>query len=58
MRVKPRITCLWQVSGRNEISDFSEWCRLDLEYSDNWSLWLDFNILMKTAWAVIKGVGY
>lgn len=55
---KPGITCLWQVSGRNEISDFSDWCRLDLEYIDNWSLWLDFKILLKTAWVVIKGRGY
>jgi exopolysaccharide biosynthesis polyprenyl glycosylphosphotransferase len=54
---KPGMTCLWQVSGRNQISDFNEWCRLDLEYIDNWSLWLDFKILMKTAWVVLKGTG-
>ena len=38
---KPGLTCLWQVSGRNRISDFDEWVRLDLEYIDRWSLWLD-----------------
>ena len=54
---KPGITCLWQVSGRNQINDFNEWCRMDLEYIDNWSLWLDFKILMKTAWVVLKGTG-
>ncbi len=47
---KPGITCSWQVNGRNSISDFNEWCKLDLEYIDNWSLWLDFKILVKTAW--------
>jgi lipopolysaccharide/colanic/teichoic acid biosynthesis glycosyltransferase len=36
-----RLTCLWQVKGRNKISDFKDWVRLDLEYIDNWSLWLD-----------------
>jgi len=54
---KPGITCLWQVQGRNQISDFNEWCRLDLEYIDNWSLWLDFKILVKTVWVVIRGTG-
>lgn len=54
---KPGITCLWQVDGRNRIFDFKEWCRLDLEYIDNWSLWLDFKILFKTAWVVIRGTG-
>ena len=41
LSVKPGLTCLWQVSGRNKISDFKEWVRLDLEYIDNWSIWLD-----------------
>ena len=39
--MKPGLTCLWQVSGRNNVSDFKDWVRLDLEYIDNWSLWLD-----------------
>ena len=54
---KPGITCLWQVDGRNHINDFNDWCKLDLKYIDNWSLWLDFKILVKTAWVVVKGTG-
>ena len=57
LSVKPGITCLWQVRGRNKISDFDEWVRMDLEYMDNWSLWLDFKILVRTAWVVIRGTG-
>jgi exopolysaccharide biosynthesis polyprenyl glycosylphosphotransferase len=55
--VKPGITCLWQVSGRNEIRDFDEWVRLDLAYSQNWSLWLDIKILVKTIPAVLRARG-
>ena len=55
--VKPGLTCLWQVSGRNEITDFSEWAKLDLEYIDNWSLWLDFKILLRTVPAALLGKG-
>lgn len=55
--VKPGITCLWQVRGRNRISNFDDWVRMDLEYIDNWSLWLDFKILIRTAWAVGAGTG-
>lgn len=47
LSVKPGITCLWQISGRNEI-DFHEWMKLDLKYIDNWSLWLDLKILLLT----------
>jgi len=57
LSVKPGITCLWQVSGRNKISDFKDWVRLDLEYIDNWSLWLDLKILFKTIPAVFSGSG-
>lgn len=57
LSVRPGMTCLWQVGGRNVISDFSEWVRLDLEYIDNWSLWLDLKILALTALAVVKGTG-
>lgn len=57
LSVKPGITCLWQVSGRNKIRDFDEWVKLDLEYIDNWSLWLDFKILLKTVWVVLRGTG-
>lgn len=55
--VKPGITCLWQVSGRNEIRDFDEWVTLDLEYIANWSLWLDLKILLRTIPALISGRG-
>ena len=55
--VQPGITCLWQVSGRNRISSFDDWVRMDFEYIDNWSLWLDCRILIRTAWAVVAGSG-
>ncbi len=54
--VKPGITCLWQVSGRSNLS-FKEWMLLDLEYIDRWSLGLDFRILLRTIPAVITGRG-
>jgi exopolysaccharide biosynthesis polyprenyl glycosylphosphotransferase len=56
LSVKPGITCLWQVNGRNNI-DFQDWMKLDLEYIDNWSLWLDIKILAKTLPAVILAKG-
>jgi exopolysaccharide biosynthesis polyprenyl glycosylphosphotransferase len=54
--VKPGITCLWQVSGRSGIS-FDQWMLLDLQYMDEWSLWLDVKILAKTLPAVLRGIG-
>jgi exopolysaccharide biosynthesis polyprenyl glycosylphosphotransferase len=57
LSVKPGLTCLWQISGRNQISDFKNWVRLDLEYIDNWSLWLDLKILIRTIPAVLIGTG-
>ena len=57
LSVKPGITCLWQISGRNEVKDFKDWIRLDLEYIDNWSLWLDLKILARTIPAVLAGTG-
>jgi exopolysaccharide biosynthesis polyprenyl glycosylphosphotransferase len=56
LSVKPGITCLWQVSGRNEI-DFHEWMKLDLQYIDNWSLLLDLKILLRTFPVVLLGKG-
>jgi len=57
LSVKPGLTCLWQVAGRNEVKDFQDWVRLDLEYIDNWSLWLDLGILLRTIPVVILGLG-
>ena len=57
LSVKPGLTCLWQISGRSNITDFDEWVKIDLCYSDNWTLWLDCKILMKTIPAVLLGRG-
>jgi exopolysaccharide biosynthesis polyprenyl glycosylphosphotransferase len=54
--VRPGITCLWQVTGRNLIP-FEKWMELDMQYIDKWSLWLDFKILAKTIPAVLRGSG-
>ena len=54
--VKPGLTCLWQINGRHEI-DFEHWMELDLQYIDNWSLAMDFDILLKTVPAVLRGNG-
>ncbi|MDD2338641.1 MAG: sugar transferase, partial [Geobacteraceae bacterium] len=55
--VKPGITGLWQVSGRNKINDFSEVVKLDLYYIDNWRFAYDLRILGKTIWVVLAGRG-
>jgi exopolysaccharide biosynthesis polyprenyl glycosylphosphotransferase len=57
LSMKPGLTCLWQVSGRNEVKSFDQWVRLDLEYIDNWSLWLDIQIMVRTIPVVLTGVG-
>jgi exopolysaccharide biosynthesis polyprenyl glycosylphosphotransferase len=57
LSVKPGLTCLWQVKGRNNVRDFKDWVRLDLEYIDNWSLWLDVKILVRTVPVVLMGTG-
>jgi exopolysaccharide biosynthesis polyprenyl glycosylphosphotransferase len=54
--VKPGITCLWQIHGRNSIP-FEKWMELDLLYIDKWSLWLDLKILAQTVPAVWRGTG-
>ena len=51
--IKPGITGLWQVSGRNQIEDFDEVVRLDIRYIEEWSLWLDIKLLAKTIWVVL-----
>ncbi|HET9376077.1 MAG TPA: sugar transferase, partial [Chthoniobacterales bacterium] len=57
LAVKPGMTCLWQVNGRNDVKDFDDWVRLDLDYIRRWNLKLDFWILMKTAVVVFAGSG-
>ncbi|MBP7829011.1 MAG: sugar transferase [Kiritimatiellae bacterium] len=57
LSMRAGLTCLWQVSGRNDLS-FEDWMRLDLEYIDHWSLGLDLEILVKTPLAVIRGTGF
>ena len=57
LSVKPGLTCLWQISGRNEMRDFRDWVRLDLDYIDRWSLGLDLKILLRTIPVVILGPG-
>ena len=53
LSVKPGITCEWQAGGRNTITSFEQWVEMDLRYIDNWSLWLDFTILLRTIPAVL-----
>lgn len=57
LSMKPGLTCLWQIRGRNKVRSFEDWVRLDLEYIDNWSLSLDFRILLETPFAVLRGTG-
>jgi exopolysaccharide biosynthesis polyprenyl glycosylphosphotransferase len=54
--VRPGITCLWQINGRSAVP-FKRWMEMDLEYIDQWSLWLDLRILVRTLPAVLKGSG-
>ncbi len=56
LSVKPGLTCLWQISGRNDL-DFNRWIELDLEYIDSWSPGLDLKILLKTIPVVLSGRG-
>lgn len=57
MSIKPGITGLWQISGRSDITDFEEVVKLDRDYIQNWSIWLDFKILFKTVGVVLKHEG-
>lgn len=57
LSMRPGITGLWQVAGRNSIPDFDDWVKLDLKYIDGWSLWLDLAIVARTIPAVVKGTG-
>lgn len=55
--MKPGLTCLWQINGRNKIKDFDQWMKMDLQYIGNWSLKLDFKIFLKTIPLVLLGRG-
>jgi lipopolysaccharide/colanic/teichoic acid biosynthesis glycosyltransferase len=55
--MKPGLTCLWQIRGRNNVTNFEDWVRMDLEYIDHWSLSLDLLILLRTIPAVLAGAG-
>ncbi len=57
LSMRPGMTCLWQVSGRNKIANFDDWVKLDLSYIDNWSLTLDFLLLLRTVPTVLRGTG-
>jgi exopolysaccharide biosynthesis polyprenyl glycosylphosphotransferase len=54
--IQPGLTCLWQINGRSTIQ-FEDWMKLDIQYMDEWSLWLDVKILARTIPAVLKGSG-
>jgi exopolysaccharide biosynthesis polyprenyl glycosylphosphotransferase len=54
--VRPGLTCLWQINGRSTVS-FEHWMDLDMQYIDQWSLWLDLKILVRTIPAVLRGTG-
>jgi len=57
LSVVPGLTCLWQVQGRADIKHFDDWVHMDLDYIDNWSLMLDFKILLQTVLVVLRGKG-
>jgi len=56
LSMKPGMTCIWQIRGRSKIP-FEKWMGLDLKYIDNWSLWLDFKILIRTIPAILYRKG-
>ncbi len=57
LSIRPGLTGLWQVSGRNQIRDFEDVLKLDLKYIDSWSIWLDLQIIARTVWVVLFGRG-
>ena len=56
LSVTPGMICLWHIRGKPK--EFSEWIKLDLEYIDNWSIWLDIKLLLGSAWYMISGRNY
>ena len=57
LTVKPGMTGIWQTSGRSRVTHFDHICQMDLQYIDNWSIWLDLRLLLKTLWSVVLGNG-
>jgi lipopolysaccharide/colanic/teichoic acid biosynthesis glycosyltransferase len=57
LEIRPGMTCLWQVSGRNNIADFDEWVKLDLEYIQKRNFWYDIKMMADTGRCVIRGTG-
>lgn len=57
LSIRPGLTGLWQVSGRNRIQRFEDVLALDLQYIDNWSIWLDLRIVLKTLWVALTRRG-
>jgi lipopolysaccharide/colanic/teichoic acid biosynthesis glycosyltransferase len=57
LSMKPGLTCIWQVSGRNNTT-FERWMQMDLEYIDHWSLGLDVKLLARTLPAMVRGTGH
>jgi len=55
--IKPGITGLWQISGRNRIQNFDDVVRLDIRYIEEWSIWLDIKIILKTPWVMMMRRG-
>jgi lipopolysaccharide/colanic/teichoic acid biosynthesis glycosyltransferase len=56
LRMRPGLTCLWAIRGRDRL-DFENWMKMDLEYIDNWSLWLDLKIVLYSIPMVLAGRG-
>ena len=56
LAVKPGLTCIWQVWGRNQVS-FKRWVEMDIQYIEGWSLWLDLKLIAHTFGVVVRGTG-
>jgi exopolysaccharide biosynthesis polyprenyl glycosylphosphotransferase len=55
--VLPGLTCIWQVVGRPKRVSFRQWMEMDMQYLDNWSLWMDFKLMLRTVGTVLRGRG-
>lgn len=54
LAIKPGITGMWQVNGRSRVTNFEDIVEMDVEYIDNWSLFTDIKIVLKTVWVLLK----